>query len=556
MGVAFVRGLQGNHPRYLKTAACAKHFAVHSGPEKLRHTFNVIPDEKDLRETYLPAFKALVDAGVEAVMCAYNRVNNAPCCSSNQLLRKILREEWRFRGHIVTDCWALDDIWLRHKVVKDRVEAAAAAARAGSNLNCGYIFKYLPQAVKRGLIREKTIDNILAPLLRSRFKLGLLDDSVRHPFANISTRVVNGRAHRDLAYKAAAESVVLLKNNGVLPLHLTRIKKIFLTGPSMADTTVLLGNYNGLAGNMVTFLEGIISRVDAGTAADYKKGCLINTPGIFNGTGTARIADVTIAAIGLSRFIEGEEGDALLSGYGGDRQSIGLPENQIELIRRLRKQAGNKPLIVIITGGSAIAIPEVEKLADAILYAWYPGEQGGLAVADIIFGRYNPAGRLPVTIYRSVKDLPPFTDYSMANRTYRYFRGTPLYPFGYGLSYSQFKYSGLQSDKKVYKKGDQIKLSLTVGNQGKYAGDEVVQCYVKGPAALKRAPIKSLKGIQRIHFKVGESKQIHITLAVQDLQYWDLTKKRYTVHPGPYDILIGSSSADIRLKKSIIIKGT
>ncbi len=554
MGVAFVKGLQGNHAKYLKTSACAKHFAVHSGPEKLRHTINIKPDEKDLRETYLPAFKALVKTGVESVMCAYNRVNNDPCCGSINLLKTILRDEWRFKGHVVSDCWALDDIWLRHKVTRDKTEAAALAARAGVNLNCGHIYKYLPQAVNKGLIGEKIIDEILAPLLRTRFKLGLLDDPQHNPWANISPKIVNCRKHRDLAHEAAYKSMVLLKNNNTLPLKLDKIKKIFLTGPTMADNTVLLGNYNGLSGNLVTILEGILNSVDAGTIVDYRKGCLLNTPNVFNGESLAREADVTIAALGLSRLLEGEEGDAMLSGHGGDRQRIRLPKNQIEYVKRLRKHAGTRPLIVIITGGSAIAIPEILKLADAVLYVWYPGEQGGNGVADIIFGKHNPAGRLPVTFYKSLKDLPSFADYSMTNRTYRYFRGTPLFPFGHGLSYTTFKYSRLKTDKNQYNKTDKINLTLAIQNIGHYKGDEVVQLYIKQLASQHRSPIKSLRGFQRIHFNIGESKQIQFQISVQDLTSWDLAKRKYKIQAGRYEIQIGSSSADIRLKKTITIR--
>jgi beta-glucosidase len=367
MGSAFVRGMQGDDPKYLKVAACAKHYVVHSGPEESRHRFNAVPDETDFRETYLPAFRALVQADVEAVMCAYNRTYDEPCCGSPYLLKDILRDEYGFKGHIVTDCWALDDIWLRHKVVDSKEEAAAMAAGAGVNLNCGYLYQYLPEAVKQGLVSEATLDNILRPLLKTRFKLGLFDPDSLNPYADIDPLVVNSDKHKALAREVAVKSIVLLKNNGVLPLKRDSINNIFVTGPMAADITALVGNYNGYSGDMVTILEGIVEKAGPAIAVDYTTGVLLNNDSLFYGFWHAGFADVIIAAIGINRLLEGEQGDAMLNLEGGDRKGIELPQNQVEFISKLKEKNPHKKLVVIVTGGSAIAMPEVAEMADALL---------------------------------------------------------------------------------------------------------------------------------------------------------------------------------------------
>ena len=553
MGVAFVKGMQGDNRYYLKTSACAKHFAVHSGPEESRHRFDALPDEIDLHETYLPAFKALVENGVEAVMCAYNRLYGQPCCGSRYLLDTLLRQEWGFRGQVVTDCWALDDIWARHKVVDEKVQAAAMAAHAGANLNCGYLYKYLPEAMEKGIVNEATINEIVKPVLRTRIKLGLLGNEKENPYSEIFPDVVNSENHRKLAYEAAVKSIVLLKNkNHVLPLDKKKLHKLYVTGPTAADITVLLGNYNGFSGNFVTLLEGIINKVDAGTVVDYYKGTLLSSVENFNGTWNAAGADATIACIGNSRFLEGENGDALLNKNGGDRTTLRLPKNQIDFIKELRKQAGDKPLIVIITGGSAIAIPEIEKLADAILFVWYPGEQGGNALADVLFGDYNPAGRLPVTFYKSSDDLPPFDDYDMSGRTYRYFKGEPQYEFGYGLSYTQFGYSGMKTEQTR----DTLFVEFTLTNTGRKNGEEAVQLYVKEESHRERAPVKSLKGFQRVFLKAGEQKKIKMAIPVEALKHWDEKQHTFVAEDSFCELQIGASSEDIRLRSKIKLKSS
>jgi beta-glucosidase len=542
MGAAFVKGLQGNDPHYLKAAACAKHFAVHSGPEKTRHEFNAIPSEKDFRETYLPAFKTLVDARVESVMCAYNRLYDEPCCGSQSLLDSLLRQEWGFRGHILTDCWALDDIWLRHKVVETREEAAAMAAKAGVNLNCGYIYQYLPQAIEKGLIPESILDSILSPLLKTRFKLGLFDPPALVPWSGLGEEAVNSPEHKALAYEAAAKSIVLLQNkNNVLPLNCDSISNIFVTGPVAADILALTGNYNGWSGDMVTFLEGMIRSVGAGTKVDYALGCQLNTPGGYTGFWEAQMADAIIVCLGNTRMLEGEEGDAMLNPDGGDRTDIRLPESQREYIRLLREKAPGKPIIAVITGGSAIALQEVLEAADAVLFAWYPGEQGGMALADIIFGKVNPSGKLPVTFYKSIDDLPAFDDYSMEGRTYKYFKGEPLFPFGFGLSYSTFEYQELSTQKGTFRAGEIIPVTLTVKNTGNHDGEESVLVYAsKAGEPINKKGIrmpqqeKTLVGFQRVHLAAGEIKIINFEIDLMDMHQWDEEHQTYFVENDIY----------------------
>lgn len=553
MGTAFVMGLQGNHPKYLKASACAKHYVVHSGPEESRHRFNALPDEIDFRETYLPAFKRLVDADVEAIMCAYNRTYDEPCCGSPYLLGEILREEWGFEGHVVSDCWALDDIWKRHKVMETQVQAAAMAAKAGVNLNCGYIYTFLPEAVRLKMITEDEVDEILRPLLRTRFKLGMFDPDSLNTFAQIGPEVINCDEHKALAREAASKSIVLLKNDGALPLNRDSVKNIFVTGPMAADLAVLAGNYNGYSGEMVTFLEGIVGNVGPDVVVNYTNGVLLENDSLFYGQWKAGRADVVIAVMGINHLLEGEQGDAMLNQHGGDRVSIEMPENQIEYVRKLKKQIGDGKLIVVVTGGSAIAMPEVEEMADALLFAWYPGEQGGNALADVIYGDVNPAGRLPVTFYKSTKDLPPFDDYSMKDRTYRFFEGEVQFPFGHGLSYSSFEYQGANL---LYEKSDEIDdiaIRVKIKNTSPLDGEEVVQIYVRSPVTGHRSPEKSLLGFKRVNIPAGESIQLNIPLDIEFMKRWDEEKQEYVLIPGEYEFLIGASSDDIRIELSVDI---
>jgi beta-glucosidase len=555
IGVSFVKGLQGNHPRYLKASACAKHFAVHSGPEKSRHEFNALPDERDLREIYLPAFRALVQAGVESVMCAYNRLNDEPCCGSPFLLQDILRNEWGFKGHIVSDCWALWDFVNGHKIVKTPVEAAVIAANAGVNVNCGTVYQHLKHAVDSGLVSENQIDKLLRPVLMTRFKLGMFDPHEMNPYALVPATVVNNDSNIKLAYTSALKSMVLLKNkNNVLPVLKENLKKIVVTGPVASNIEALLGNYNGFSGNMVTILEGFMSKIDAATVLQYSPGCLLMGENLFHGIGNAVDADLVVAAMGINHLLEGEDGDALLNKNGGDRLDLKLPENQLEFLRQMRKAIGEKPLVVIVTGGSAVDLSEISQLADALIFAWYPGEQGGNAIADLVFGNSNPSGKLPVTFYSSVNELPPFDNYSMEGRTYRYYRGKALYPFGYGLSYSKFGLEKQVLNQEKFRMGEKMVYSCKIKNSGNYDGEEVVQVYARkiDPVMLKANKI--LIGFKRIFVEKGGSKNLQIDMDINQLQYWDVQKKQYTTERGNYLVEIGFSSQDIVWQKEINIE--
>ena len=511
LGAAFVKGLQGNDPVYLKAAACAKHYAVHSGPERLRHEFNAIASAKDLHETYLPAFKALVDAGVEAVMCAYNRTNDEPCCSSNTLLVDILRNQWGFKGHILSDCGAISDLYAGHKVVSNQAEAAALAVKAGVSLDCGTEYQSLIDAVKQGLITEEQIDKELAVLLRTRFRLGMFDPKGRNPYDRITSDVINSEEHRQLAREAALKSIVLLKNNGVLPLR-NDLANYFITGPNAASVEALIGNYYGVNPEMVTILEGIAAALEPGSQLQYRHGILLDRPNanpIDWTTGNTKIADANFVVLGITGLLEGEEGAAIASPHFGDRLDYNLPQNQIDFLRKICTD-NDRPVIAIVTGGSPMNLAEVQELADAVLLVWYPGEEGGNAVADIIFGKASPSGRLPITFPKSFDQLPAYDDYSMEGRTYRYMKEEPLYPFGFGLSYSTFEYSNavLSRDVMRRKSKEPVTIKATVTNTGKYTAEEVVQLYITDDASRYRVPLFTLSGIKRVRLEPGQSTEV------------------------------------------------
>lgn len=540
MGVAFVTGLQGNDPDHLKVAACAKHFAVHSGPERLRHTFNALASPKDLFETYLPAFHALVDAHVEAVMCAYNRTNNEPCCGSNLLLDTVLRDKWKFTGHVVSDCGAIADFYMGHKVVPGQPEAVALAVKHGVDLNCGDEYPALVEAVKRGLITEKEIDAALITLLKTRFKLGMFDPKGSDPYDNISPDVINSDAHRQLAKKVAEESIVMVKNNGVLPLR-NDLPKYYVTGPNAATVNALIGNYYGVNPQMSTILEGLSSGISHASQMQYKPGFLLDRPNINPidwTTGDAKASDVTFVVMGINGLLEGEEGEAIASPNFGDRLDYNLPQNQIDFLKKLREGNKNK-IVAIVTGGSPMNLSEVQQLADAVLLVWYPGEEGGHAIADIVFGKVSPSGRIPVTFPKSLDQLPPYQDYSMKGRTYRYMTAEPLYPFGFGLSYTTFNYANLKLSADKIKKNVPIKAEVTVSNSGKMESDEVVQLYITAPQTGDN-PLFSLKGFKRIHLKAGESQQVDFDVTPQLLQ--SINDRGNAVElTGNYTIRIGGS---------------
>ncbi len=547
IGVSLVKGIQGDHPRYLKAGACGKHYVVHSGPEELRHEFNAITSQKDLHETYLYAFRELVGAGVESIMCAYNRTNEEACCGSQTLLLDILRDEWGFEGHILSDCGALNDLFQGHGLAAGPAEAAALALKSGVNLNCGDTYLSLTEAVERGLVTEKEIDASLAYLLRTRFRLGLFDPRDMVPFTKIPTDVVNCPGHKALAREAAQKCMVLLKNNGVLPLA-DDTERVYVTGPNASNLDVMLGNYFGVSGDMSTILEGIAAKRQAGTFIEYRKGAELDresmNPLDWN-TGPAKTPNtVTVACFGISPLLEGEEGEAILSPSRGDRLDIRLPESQVKKIIKLR-EGNENPIILVLTGGSPIDISEVIDLVDAILYVWYPGEEGGNAVGDILFGDVNPSGRLPITFPKSIEDLPPYEDYSMAGRTYRYMTKDPLFPFGFGLSYTTFSYEAGDAEILSMRAGEEANIEVTVSNKGECAGEEVVQLYVTDLEASVGVPLSSLKGFQRVYLEPGESKQVSFTVNENMLKMVN-EEGKFILEPGAFRITIGGSSPGSR----------
>lgn len=543
LGAAYVRGLQGNDPNYLKAAACAKHYAVHSGPERLRHEFNAITSNKDLYETYLPAFKALVDAGVESVMCAYNRTNDEPCCSSNTLLIDILRNKWGFKGHIVSDCGAVADLYQGHKVVETEAEAAALAVKSGVGLDCGTEYQSLLEAVELGLIDESQIDKELAILLRTRFRLGMFDPAGRNPYDNISTDVINSDEHRQLAREAALKSVVMLKNNGVLPLR-NDLSNYFITGPNAASVEALIGNYYGVNPEMVTIVEGIAAAIEPGSQLQYRHGILLDRPNanpIDWTTGNTKISDANFVVLGITGLLEGEEGAAVASPHFGDRLDYNLPQNQIDFLKKICTD-NDRPVIAIITGGSPMNLSEVHELADAVLLVWYPGEEGGHAVADIIFGKESPSGRLPITFPKSFDQLPAYDDYNMEGRTYRYMKEEPMYPFGFGLGYGKFEYSDLALSATTLRRKSTSPVTVTarVTNTGAHTADEVVQLYITDNASKFRTPLYSLSGVKRVTLKAGESAEVSFQVSPEMLAVVGNTGEK-VLEPGQFTISVAGS---------------
>jgi beta-glucosidase len=712
MGVEFVKGLQGDDPRYLKVVATAKHFAVHSGPEPDRHSFDARPSERDLHETYLPAFQALVqEAKVASVMGAYNRVNGESASASQRLLLDILRRDWGFDGYVVSDCGAVDDIYQGHKLVATKEEAAALGVRKGCDLECGSVYKSLTGALRQGLVSEADLDVALRRLFLARLRLGLFDPPGRVAYARIPYSVNQSEAHDRLARRAAQASIVLLKNDGVLPLSADK-KTIAVVGPTADDVMTLLGNYYGTPARPVTLLAGIREGAGAGRKVLHARGAdlvegrqdpraapLVESshlrPEAGAATGglrgeyfalrepqgeprltrldptvsfrwdresptaelvargelpadrglpaddfsvrwtgqllppvsgryeitvsgddgfrldvdgrrvidewttapraraasafldleqgraydvrleyfdsirdaevrlawrlpgakepfaealaAARAADVVVFVGGLTGDVEGEEMRVSFPGFaGGDRTDIALPATQERLLRAVH--ATGKPVVLVLTTGSALAVEWAQQNVPAIVVAWYPGQRGGNAVADVLFGEVSPAGRLPVTFYRSVAQLPPFADYDMKNRTYRYFGGEPLYPFGHGLSYTRFEYSDLRLDRPALGADDTLGVAVTVKNVGPRAADEVVQLYARAVAPTVPMPRHELRGFERVPLRPGEERRVSFALKpARDFTHYDVARKAYRVEPGVYEVQVGASSRDIRL---------
>ena len=503
MGMAFVRGLQGRGET-LKVAACAKHFAVHSGPEALRHSFNAVASEKDLEETYLPAFRALVqEAGVEAVMGAYNRTNGEPCCANPDLMEK-LRGEWGFEGHFVSDCWAIRDFHESHKVTSQPTESVTKALKAGCDLNCGCTYQHIMNAYAQGMVSEEDITRCAVRLFTTRFLLGML--GAGSEYDTIPYSAVDCDAHRALNRRAALESCVLLKNNGLLPLDPQKCGTVGVIGPNADSRSALIGNYHGTASRYVTVLEGIQDLLAGSNRVLYSQGCDLcrdrveplaqADDRIAEALAVAKNSDTVILVLGLDETLEGEEGDTGNSYVSGDKENLLLPQSQRMLMERVLSVG--KPTVLVLMAGSAIDLERAQEQADAILLSWYPGACGGRAVAELLFGRASPSGKLPLTFYRnaSLAELPAFTDYSMRGRTYRYYRGEPLYPFGFGLSYGDCVITECSASRE--------RAELRVRNRGSVDTDEVLQLYVHDEKSPDAPPNPILCAFRRIHLAAGE----------------------------------------------------
>jgi len=581
-GVAFIRGLQGDDPKYIKGIACAKHYAVHSGPESERHRFDAKPSERDLYETYLPAFEAAVREGhVGSVMGAYSSLYGLPCCADPFLLTDLLRKQWGFDGVVFSDGGAIGDIWAEHHYVSTPEEAAAAAVKAGCDVSSGGMmtpqaarealapghanagikggsaFSVLPAAVAKGLISEKEIDIAVVRELMLRFRLGMFDPPAMVTFSQIGIDQNDTPDHRALALQVAEESIVLLKNDGLLPLNRAKLKRIAVIGPNADSAKMLLGNYNGTPSQPVTILDGIkrVAGPDIGVVYEPGGPLALKNNGsnqptpemLVQAVAAAQSADVVIYVGGIDASLEQEEGKVDYQGFNrGDRTRIELPPVQTDLLKAL--QAAGKPVVFVNCSGSAIAMPWAVENLPAIVQAWYPGEQGGRAVAEVLFGDVNPAGRLPVTFYRSTGDLPAFDDYSMSNRTYRYFGGTPEFAFGHGLSYTKFDYSRPTLNRPVFGSNDTVRVSFTLKNSGPRAGDEVAQIYFQHVHSAVPQPKLALCGFARVHLLSNQAAHVAVEIPAARFRYWDTAKKQYVVEAGDYKLLVGGTSDDIRLQ--------
>ena len=552
LGVNFVEGMQGDDPDYLQAAACAKHFAVHSGPEDQRHYFNAEVNQQDLWETYLPAFRALVEeAGVEAVMGAYNRTNGEPCCGSKTLLKDILRGKWHFQGHVTSDCWAIKDFHEGHMVTDGPVDSVSLAVNNGCDLNCGNLYVYLEQAVAEGKVKEETIDECVTHLFTTRFKLGMFDEDDKVPYNKLGHDAVDTAASKAFNLEVAEKILVLLKNkDNILPLDKSKLKSIAVVGPNADSRKALVGNYEGTASRYFTVLDGLHEYLGDDVQIRYSEGCHLYADKL-NGLaqegelisevkGVCAESDVVICCLGLDSGLEGEEGDQGNQFASGDKPNLNLPGHQEEILRVCLDSG--KPVIVVVLSGSALAINTAENEAAAVLQAWYPGAMGGLAVARALFGEVNPQGKLPVTFYHSDADLPSFTDYAMKGRTYRYIETEPLYPFGYGLSYTRFTFNDAAVSAGTAGP-DGVDVSVTVRNEGSRAGTETVEVYVK--AERPGTPNAQLKGLAKVSLQPGEEQRVTVHLPLAALALCD-EKGVSQVLPGDYTLWVGGSQPDTR----------
>ena len=537
IGGAFVKGLQGDHPFYLKAAACAKHYAVHSGPEKDRHSFDAIPSKKDLFETYLPAFKMLVqDAKVEAIMGAYNRVYGESASGSKFLLIDILRDDWGFKGHVLSDCGAVTDIYTGHHIAKSHAEASAIAIKNGMNLECGSSFKHIKEALDQNLLTEEDLDNALFPLMMTRLKLGILTSEDKSPYTNIPVSVVASDEHAAIARETAQKSMVLLKNDNVLPVSKV-IKTMYVIGPHATDAFAMMGNYFGVSNRYSTYLQGIADKVSDGTSINYKLGFMSYQPSVNTmdwALNEARTAEVCVVFMGISGAFEGEEGDAIASSHRGDKGDIKLPDHQLEFLRKVTKNKKNK-IVTVITGGSPIDLKEITELSDAVVMAWYSGQEGGYALGDLLFGDVNFSGRLPITFPLTIDSLPAFDDYTMQGRTYKYMDGNIMFPFGYGLTYSTISYSDAKIINPKEKGKQPVQLQVTLKNDSDQEVEEVAQVYLSTPGAGISTPISTLVNFKRVKLAPNAVQIIEFTIEPSQLKMVQadgsskLMKGKYTV---------------------------
>ncbi len=567
-GVSFVKGLQGNDPKYFKVSATAKHYAVHSGSEHNRHIFDAVVSKADMFDTYLPAFESLVKEGkVYSIMGAYNRVNGAPACASNYLLDSVLRKKWGFKGYVVSDCGAIGDIFRNHHYAKSQPEASALAVKAGCDLTCRGEYLSMEKAVANGTITEKELDISVNRLMLALFKLGMFDDNSMVSYSKIPFSENNTPEHDALAKQTALESMVLLQNKSkLLPLSPTALSNggnkqtIAIIGPFANDKYVLNGNYNGTPSSPVTFLQGLQNKL--GSSATIITNNFIKKPekvysseanrddSIAKAVSACKDADLVIFCGGIDASVEGEESKIDMKGfYKGDRTDLNLPEVQLNALKALK--AAGKKVILVVTNGSALALNWENENLDGIVEAWYPGQQGGNALAEILTGEYNPTGRLPLTFYKSEKDLPEFEDYNMKGRTYKYFTGTPLYPFGYGLSYADFSFNNLSLSKNTAIKNDSITVTVDVKNTSAVDGSEVVEVYASAKNITQYRAVKSLIGFVKLPVKAGETQKATIRIAVNSLRQFDEKLNDYKVYSGEYQIGVGKSSSDIVLNAKL-----
>jgi len=556
LGVAFVKGLQGDG-KYMKAAACAKHFAVHSGPEGIRHEFDAVVSQKDLWETYLPAFEACVREGkVEAIMGAYNRTNGEPCCGSKTLLIDILRGKWGFEGHVTSDCWAIADFHMNHHVTTTAPESAAMALKNGCNLNCGNIYLYLLTAYNEGLVTEEDITKAAELLVATRIKLGMFDGHIEYD--DIPYEVNDCKEHHAISLEAAHKSMVLLKNDGLLPLDKSKLESIAVIGPNADNQLMLKGNYFGTASEYVTIVEGIREVIGDDIRLYFSEGChmfkdkmgdwSLGDDRLAEVNAIAACSDVIVLCLGMDSEIEGEQGDASNAAAAGDKINLDLPGRQQKLLETVI--ATGKPVVLVLGVGSALTINYAQEYCNSILNAWYPGSLGGRAVANILFGKVSPGGKLPITFYKSTDDLPDFTDYSMKNRTYRYLECDSLYPFGYGLTYSTTVLNGLKVAVSG-KKCEPLGISVTITNTGDFDIEDVIQCYIKdleSPFAVRN---HSFCAFKRVALAKGESKEVVLELSPTAFEVVNEQGER-VIGSGKYCIYVGTSQPD---KRSVELTG-